>query len=740
METSTDRRSQARGDPASDKIQDHPSEYLVDQGIFLSVIVPTKNECENIAPLLSRVRDSTADYPTEVIIVDDSTDQTAEVAKYSMTELGIDGHLIARPPHARSDGLSGAVVVGIKQARGAWICVMDADLQHPPEVIPELISRASELGADLVLGSRFAPGATLEGLGPFRHALSRTLTAAVRLVFPRRLAKVSDPLTGLFLFRRSAVDPHALRPNGFKILLEILVKCPRLRVVEVPFVFAPRHAGRSKGTLMEGMRFLRHVARLALWSRGTFVRFLAVGASGLAVNSAALAALHELAGVHYLLAALAATQLSTLWNFGLTEAWVFRPRAGEGRMSIRFAAYWAMNNLAFGLRGPLLTVLVSALGIHYLVSNLISIFILTITRYFVSDRWIWKPVRKAFDQQDFAFAYDIHGLVCVLSSFKLPELEHFRRTGVAAEPDVRLRIDRRREPRPADDSVHYVEWLGRYGFEVTVVYRQPIEISVSPLLMRSPHVLYTNVVEPILRWVFVRKGFALVHGACLSFEGKASLVTAGTDTGKTTTILQVLARNPWAFLSDDMTILTRDGRVLSYPKPLTISRHTLRAVDTARLSRRERLALQIQSRLHSRSGRLIGLLLGRTIMPAASLNAWVQLLIPPPKYGIQRLVPWVSIASSAALENVVLIERGPEQQERMEGQHVVDMLIKNAEDAYGFPPYPRLAGFLCRWKGEDLHGEEREIIGEALNGRAATRLRDPQFGWSHRLPALLSAH
>ena len=738
METSTDRRSRARGDLTSNVIRDYSSD-LVDQEIVLSVIVPTKNEFENVVPLLSRVRDSTADYPTEVIIVDDSTDRTAEVCTSSMAELGMDGHLIARPPHARSDGLSGAVVMGIKQARGAWICVMDADLQHPPEVIPELISRASELGADLVLGSRFASGAKPYGLSPFRHALSRSLTFALRLVFPRRLAKVSDPLTGLFLFRRSAVDAHLLRPSGFKILLEILVKCPRLRVSEVPFVFAPRHAGHSKGTLREGMRFLRHFARLALWSHGTLARFLVVGATGLAVNSAALAALHELGGMHYLLAALAATQFSTLWNFGLTEAWVFRHRASEGRMSIRFAAYWAMNNLAFGLRGPLLTLLVSGLGLHYLVSNLISIFILTILRYFVSDRWIWRPVRKAYDQQDFAFAYDIHGLVCVLSSFKLPELEHFRRTAVAAEPDIQLRIERRREARPAEDAVRYREWLGRYGFEVTVAYRQPIEISVSPLLMRSPHVLYTNVVEPILRWVFVRKGFALVHGACLSFDGKASLVTAATDTGKTTTILQVLARNPWAFLSDDMTILTRDGTVLSYPKPLTISRHTLRAVDTARLTLRERLSLQVQSRLHSRSGRLIGLLLGRTIMPAASLSAWVQLLIPPPKYGIQRLVPRVSIANSATLENVVLIERGPEHQERMDGQHIVDMLIQNAEDAYGFPPYPRLAGFLSHWKGKDLHGEEREIIGEALNGRAATRLRDPQFGWSQRLPTLLSA-
>jgi len=739
MSASHQPRDWARRDLASDVIHAPPAPFQVDQQVFLSVIVPTKNESQNIGRLLGKVRDSTVDLVTEVIVVDDSSDQTAELAEQSMIDLGIDGQVIARPSRLRSGGLSGAVLVGLRQARGAWVCVMDADLQHPPEIIPALVSHATEAAADLVLGSRFAQGATVEGLSPLRHLLSRSLTAMLRLVFPRRLAKVSDPLTGLFLFRRGAVDPDLLQPDGFKILLEILVRCPSLRVSELPFVFGPRHAGRSKGSLREGIRFVRQAAKLAIWSRSTFFRFLLVGASGIAVNSLALAALRELAGLQILLAALVATQFSTLSNYALTEAWVFGQRDSARHRSARLVAYWAMNNLAFILRGPLLGILVSGLGVHYLISNLISIFILTLARYFVADRWIWRPVRSAYDQQDFDFAYDIHGLVQVLSSFTLPELEHFRRNCVDAAPDVRLRIERRREPRPAEDTVSYGEWLGRYGFEVAVAYRQPIEISVSPLLMRSPHVLYTNVVEPIMRWLFVRKGAALVHGACLSMDGKASLVTAGTDTGKTTTILQVLAKHPWGFLSDDMTILTRDGKVLSYPKPLTISRHTLRAVDTARLSLRERLGLQIQSRLHSRSGRMIGLSLGRTILPAASLNAWVQLLIPPPKYGIQRLIPQAPIVSSADLANVVFIERGPEQEEDLEWNQMVDLLIEHAEDAYGFPPYPSLAPFLSSWKGKDLHPDEREIIGEALNGRAATRLTDPKFSWSQRLPALITA-
>lgn len=738
MTASLQPRDWARRDLPSDVIHAPPAPFQVDQKVFLSIILPTKNESENIGRVLAKIRESTADLQTEVIVVDDSSDGTAAVAEQSLIGLGIDGQVIARPSHLRSGGLSGAVLVGLRQARGAWVCVMDADLQHPPEIIPALVSHATESAADLVLGSRFARGATVKGLGPLRYLLSRSLTAGLRVLFPRRLAKVSDPLTGLFLFRRSAVDPDLLQPSGFKILLEILVRCPGLRVSELPFVFGPRHAGRSKGSLREGIRFVRQAAKLAIWSRTTFFRFLLVGASGIAVNTLALAALRELAGMQILLAALVATQFSTLSNYALTEAWVFGQRDSARRRSARLAAYWAMNNLAFILRGPLLGILVSGFGVHYLISNLISIFILTLARYFVSDRWIWRPVRSAYDRQEFDFAYDIHGLVRVLSSFTLPELEHFRGNGVDALPDVRLRIERRREPRPAEDTVRYGEWLGRYGFEVAVAYRQPIEISVSPLLMRSPHVLYTNVVEPILRWLFVRKGAALVHAACLSMNGRASLVTAGTDTGKTTTILQVLSKNPWAFLSDDMTILTRDGKVLSYPKPLTISRHTLRAVDTARLSFGERLGLQIQSRLHSRSGRLIGLLLGRTILPAASLNAWVQLLIPPPKYGIQRLVPQAPIVSSADLANVVLIERGPEHQEQLEWKQVVDLLIEHAEDAYGFPPYPSLAPFLSSWNGKDLHMEEKEIIGEALIGRAATRLRDPKFSWSLRLPALVT--
>src|SRR3712207_5897214 len=121
---------------------------------------------------------------------------------------------------------------------------------------------------------------------------------------------------------------------------------------------------------------------------------------------------------------------------------------------------------------------------------------------------------------------------------------------------------------------------------------ETVDVVASPLLRWSPHVLYTNVIEPILRWTFVDKGYALVHAACIAFGDAAYLVTARTDTGKTTTMLRMLDAQPkatgnGAFVSDDMTLLTADRQVLTYPKPLTISRHTVAAVNTPLLTRRE---------------------------------------------------------------------------------------------------------------------------------------------------------
>ncbi|HEX2996566.1 MAG TPA: hypothetical protein VHP14_17200, partial [Anaerolineales bacterium] len=337
----------------------------------------------------------------------------------------------------------------------------------------------------------------------------------------------------------------------------------------------------------------------------------------------------------------------------------------------------------------------------------------------------------------------------VASMYELPELEYFRVPALTGDPDIRVRLERRRkkdrrrlehsdgQPRRSLDNIGYGESLGRYGFQIEIANKDQVDVAVSPILKYSPHVLYTNVVEPILRWSFVKKGYALVHAACVSFDGQAVLITARTDTGKTSTILRTVDNYTCSFLSDDMTIVGRDGTVLSFPKPLTISNHTLSAVNAnSSLKWWEQIALQFQSRLHSKSGRKVGLNLSKSKLPAATMNAIVQFLVPPPKYMVHRLIPKATYANYAKLARAVIIERGDEYVESLQHEQAVETFVNNAEDAYGFPPYPILADSLSRWNGQDLHPQEQAIVNEALKPIPTVRLRDPKFNWWQRIPVV----
>jgi dolichol-phosphate mannosyltransferase len=606
---------------------------------------------------------------------------------------------------------------------------MDADLQHPPELIAALLEQAESRDLDLVVASRYCERGETSGLGWTRAMASRSSTTAARLLFPKRLRGVSDPMSGFFLVRRDAIEPEQLRPRGFKILLEILVRHPSLRVAEVWFAFGERQAGKSKATIREGVHYLSLLARLR------FARFGIVGASGLVVNTLVLALLTDFAGLFYVISAVIATQASTLWNFCFTEAWVFSDREHKRGRATRMALFFLMNNTALALRGPLLILLTSGLGIHYVVSNVISLAGLTLVRFALADSWIWAKARPA-EVPPRPYGYDIHGIVTVLSDARLPELERFRVGALVGEPNIRVRLGRV-AANGDGPGIHYREGPGRLGFGVAIKLGDQIEATASPLVGRSPHVLYTNVVEPILRWTFAERGYALVHAACLAEGDKAFLVTAKTDTGKTTTSLRMLDCQPYSFLSDDLTLLSPEGMALTYPKPLTISRHTLKAVKTPLLSRRERLGLLVQSRLHSRSGRRFALILARTHLPAATINAVVQLLVPPPKYHVERLVPGVEVAPEARLAGMVVIQRGGDGQLVLDEREALETLMSNCEDAYGFPPYSAIEGSLRRRNGSDLRDVERAIVASALSGVPAAVLRSESMDWWRRLPGVV---
>jgi dolichol-phosphate mannosyltransferase len=157
--------------------------------------------------------------------------------------------------------------MGLRAAAAPWIVVMDADLQHPPALVPALVSTGQQAGADLVVATRYAGGGSRAGLnGGFRRFASGGSTFLAKTVFLRHLRGVTDPMSGFFAVRAAALGTTVLRPLGYKILLELIVRCGIRKVTEVPYEFQDRFAGQSKANLGEGLRFLRHLMVLRFGS------------------------------------------------------------------------------------------------------------------------------------------------------------------------------------------------------------------------------------------------------------------------------------------------------------------------------------------------------------------------------------------------------------------------------------------------------------------------------------------
>lgn len=212
----------------------------------LALVIPTYNEAANIGPLLQRATAALAGIAHEIIVVDDgSTDGTRERVQEAAARLPF-VRLVARQGER---GLASAVVRGWQSSQASVLGVMDADLQHPPELLPELWrAMQAEAGVDLALASRYAPSASLGKWSVTRRLLSVLGIWMAALALPRE-RRVSDPASGFFMVRRAAVAGIPLAAQGFKLLLEVLVRGRIARVAEIPFQFGVRQAGKSKGSV-----------------------------------------------------------------------------------------------------------------------------------------------------------------------------------------------------------------------------------------------------------------------------------------------------------------------------------------------------------------------------------------------------------------------------------------------------------------------------------------------------------
>ena len=362
---------------------------------MLSLIIPTYNERNNIVPLIRRVTmtlEKVAGGFEIIVVDDDSPDETWKVAEELTTE----------NPHLRvirrknEKGLATAVVTGWKAARGNILGVIDGDLQHPPERLTELLSSILNAHADIVVASRHISEGGVSDWSLIRRAVSWGAAFLATLMLPGILRTVRDPMSGYFLIRRPVIQSVDLRPEGYKILLEVLARGKYETVAEVPYIFEERKEGGSKLGPRQYLEFFTHLVRLGRETGqiARFIRFCVVGLSGVFVNEGALKFFTEVGGLYYIYSSILAIEVAIVSNFFLNEFWTFRDRSshlsnGLNRLK-RFCKFNIICSLGGVLNVSILWVLTDLAGLYYLISNLLGIGVSTLWNYGLNSNITWE--------------------------------------------------------------------------------------------------------------------------------------------------------------------------------------------------------------------------------------------------------------------------------------------------------------------------------------------------------------
>ncbi len=248
--------------------------------------------------------------------------------------------------------------------------------------------------------------------------------------------------------------------------------------------------------------------------------------------------------------------------------------------------------------------------------------------------------------------YNIHDIIRVSSEVDLFELEYFRHNDSSIESDMTVTISDSIVPmtamhrkilvdeNPDSVKIRYTEHFGTWGSQFAINFKgKKTEIFVNKMISKSRHVLYVNLVEPMLRFMLLSRGYILLHSACIADEsGNGMLFSAPPDTGKTTTVLKCLKKG-FSMLSDDMTILKLPNTALCFPKPMTISAHTFQTATSMSSESNEKKSpktgLKIRSMVHSKEGRQFMRKLGTMNVPIFTINTVGQSIVKPPKFNAQ---------------------------------------------------------------------------------------------------------
>ena len=354
------------------------------------MIVPTYNEKDNIDELVQRV--SKTIPGAEIVIVDDNSpdgtsDRARELAKsYKMKVITRSGKL----------GLSSAVMEGFAAATGDILVVMDADLSHPPEKIPELVGKIESGEAEIVFGSRHVEGGSIENWPFYRKVVSKGAA-----LLARGLTKVKDPMSGFFALKRSVIDGVTLDPVGYKIGLEILVKGKYSKVVEVPIRFANRKAGKSKLGGSEMLRYIDHVSMLYEHRRfwlGKYLKFALIGGIGTLINLAIFWIVAEVLDQTPFWAIAIAFVVADTNNYIWNRLWTFK---SKGQIKFQYPQFLIISVIGLALNELLFHVIVYNLfpaleivpdkGSLLLVSvQALCILIISVFNFLANSAWTFR--------------------------------------------------------------------------------------------------------------------------------------------------------------------------------------------------------------------------------------------------------------------------------------------------------------------------------------------------------------
>ena len=387
------------------------SEFLTNEiaeNILLSLVIPTYKErdnIENVVNILTRLLDQAIPGNYELIVVDDdSPDRTWEVAQ----------SLIPDYPQLRvmrrqeERGLSSAVIRGWQAATGRVLGVIDGDLQHPPEVLTQLLQKI-EQGADLALASRHVDGGGVSSWSVIRRFLSRGAQVLGLVILPGVLGRVTDPMSGYFMIRRSAIANATLNPVGYKILLEVIGRGQVGEIAEAGYVFRERTEGESKVTWKQYIEYIQHLIRLRI-STGRigkiskkvnfpvqrFLRFGLVGLSGVFVDMLILYLLSDPTTLALPLtrSKIIAGEIAIFNNFLWNDAWTFADVSMQQQgWKPRLKRFLKFNVVC--LVGLVLNVLILNLVFNFLIpnryiANFIAIAIATIWNFWVNLKLSWR--------------------------------------------------------------------------------------------------------------------------------------------------------------------------------------------------------------------------------------------------------------------------------------------------------------------------------------------------------------